>query len=259
MKLIIGCPIYDRAWILPFWLNKIEKQTISLADIGFVFEAVSDDTETLDLLFSFHENHSEIPCFDINFNSEQRHISHPQSGERRWFKERYLDMAIMRNNILEKVRGYSPEFYFSLDSDILLAESNTIEKLISRTQNLGVDAVSPLCFMTPTGIQFPNTMYWVDRPGGNALRQDSYNFGEFLNVDIIMAAVLMTKPVYENVNYRWHAQGEDLGWSSECFRFGANLWLDSSVYTPHIMGRQFLDEYIHFGDGRKELTLGAVK
>ena len=46
MKLIIGCPIYKRDWILSQWIRCILKQSLDISNIGFVFETAPDDIAT---------------------------------------------------------------------------------------------------------------------------------------------------------------------------------------------------------------------
>ena len=47
MKLLIGCPTYKRTWILPHWVRCLVTQSVSMADVGFVFEVSPDDEQTM--------------------------------------------------------------------------------------------------------------------------------------------------------------------------------------------------------------------
>ena len=47
MKLIIGCPIYKRDWILPEWIKCLISQSIDMNDVGLIFETSPDDFETV--------------------------------------------------------------------------------------------------------------------------------------------------------------------------------------------------------------------
>ena len=251
MFVVLGCPIYDRAWILPQWLACIEQQDIGLENLGFVFIGAPEDKETHDILFEFQEKHPELRCFDLTIDEKEEHRSHPE-GQRSWPRERYKAMARMRNLLLARVNVHRPDRFLSLDSDMLLENPRTISELAQITAV--VDAASPLAYMTFQGIRFPNFMSWVTVPGGKAARLYDYPIGQLFKVDVIMATVMMNKLVYENTLYEWHRQGEDLGWSTDCFRKGFRLYSASYLYVPHIMSRGALDEYNKNGDPRREMV-----
>lgn len=252
--IIIGCPIYDRAWILPYWFDAILKQDWPLEDIGFLFETAPDDKETLDLLWEFQATHPTIRCFDVQVNTVEEHFSHKE-GHRSWDRNRYLTMANFRNNLLDRVCCHRPDRYFSLDSDIILENPRTISELVQLTSQPNINAVAPLLFMTEEGPFFPNCMHWREAPNGQAGRADSYPFGTVFKSDIIMAAVMMTPLVYENTRYQWHRQGEDLGWSAQCAMRGYDLYIASYIYSAHIMSQAKLTEYRVCGDDRRAVTL----
>jgi hypothetical protein len=65
-----------------------------------------------------------------------------------------------------------------------------------------------------------------------------------------MAAKMMSKDVYSNVNYSLHSQGEDLGWSGNAAKLGYNLYSASYIYAPHIMHKAMLDSFLVNGDDR---------
>lgn len=254
MLVIIGLPVYDRAWILPVWFEAILKQDWPLEDLGFIFETAPDDKETLDVLWDFQTKHPEIRCFEVVVNLQDQHYTHPEGG-RVWSKERYHTMAKFRNNLLDRACCHQPDRYFSLDSDVILENPRTISELVQLTTQPNIHAVSPLMFMTAEGIAFPNSMYWLEQPGGKARRRPDYHFGTVYKSDIIMAAVMMTPAVYRNVRYQWHTQGEDLGWSTQCAMRGYELYVASYIYAAHIMSRAKLAEYEAGGDPRKVVTV----
>lgn len=246
---LISAPVYKREWILPDWFSAIESQDYPLEDIGFIFEAAPDDEETVQCLIDFAAKHPELRCFDIQINSQEPHKEHPE-GQRTWTRDHYDVMARFRNNLLNRATCVGPDRFFSLDTDILLEDSTTISELVRLTENL--DGVSPLMFMTPRDLNFPSVMTWA--PDGRAYRDSrSYNIGQLFRADVIMAAVMMSPLLYKNVRYKWHLQGEDLGFADECRNKGISLWSASYIYCPHIMSRQGLAEYKATGDPRKEL------
>lgn len=249
MKILIGLPIYKREWILPHWLRAIENQTIPLSEIGFLFELGPHDEATHDMLWEWHSRHPEVAVFDGIIREHEVHKHHAE-GQRQWARHDYHRMVDFRNNLLERAVGYQPERYFSLDSDILIPNPRTLEGLFQITAEPGTTA-APLCYMTPRNIDAPNVMTWIDKPGGRARRLlDQYPIGTVFEVGISMAAVMMSPEVYNNVRYRWHFQGEDLGWSAEVLRLGYKMYSASNIYAPHIMQEGLLEFYLQNDDQR---------
>lgn len=251
MKLIVGCPIYKRSWIFPYWVYCLENQSIPLSDVGFVFETSPDDSETLDYLKRWRSGRKDIPVFEIIERSDIPHFEH-EKNSRQWTMSKYHNMVEMRNNILSKVREYNPNYYFSLDSDVLLKHPSTLELLMAHVDS-GADAVNTLMYMTPFGTQFPSVMTWKNDEEGRAFREESYPLGSFFKSDIIMAAKMMSHDVYHNVNYEFHVQGEDLGWSLDAKRKGYDLYCASYIYTPHIMHEDMLAAFLKQGDEREAI------
>jgi hypothetical protein len=261
MKVLISLPIYKRDWILPYWFKAIEDQDIDLSDIGFSFQVASyeEDKETHHALMDWFGSHPQVACFALNTIPAINHHHH-DNGKRVWNVEAYDKMSRMRNALLDLGTSLDPDYYFSLDSDILLEDPKTISSLIDLAQP-GY-AVSPLMYMRHYGISYPSVMSWVDKPGGRAYRHlDSYKIGTVFQSDIIMAAVLMSKDVYTKTRYAPHRQGEDLGWSADCALKGFKLLSASNIYCPHIMhkssesmpgikGPGILDHYLNYGDDR---------
>lgn len=248
MKLLIGCPIYKRDWILNHWIRCVKKQSINGFDVGFVFEVGPDDTSTLAILEAWKKYDKTVPHFDIVVRKDIPHYQH-EPNSRLWTISKYENMVNLRNSLLTKVREISPDFYFSLDSDILLENPNTLELLIAHIKE-GADAVNPLMFMTPMGDMYPSVMTWL-RDGTNAAtRSTRYPIGSYFPADVIMAAKMMSKPVYENVDYTVHRQGEDVGWSWNCREADYKLFCASYIYAPHIMSQEYYTKYLQVGDNR---------
>ena len=240
-KVLIGSPVFKREWILPTWFRAIEEQKYPLDRIGFVFELGPNDPETEQILFDWHSKHPEVFAFDVHTEENVRHEMHPE-GTRPWTYSKYEKMATLRNNLLSRVRCLEPDRYFSLDSDIILSNKTTIAQLVHHTETL--DAVNILCHMHPKTERFPSVMSWVEQPGRKAKRlHDRYPIGTLFQADIIMAAKMMSKPVYMNTSYYAHRQGEDLGWSGDCARQGFKLWCASDIKADHIMHRWMLEEF----------------
>lgn len=251
MKLLIGCPIYKRDWIFPLWARAIEMQSISLSDIGFIFEASPNDEQTVSMMKTWRDMHPEIPLFEINIREDLPHFEHDENS-RQWTMSKYHNMINLRNSLLKRVREIQPDYYLSLDSDIIIKNPATLELMMGHIKD-GVPALNTLMFMTPFDTQFPSVMTWKNDEENRAYRESSYPVGQLFKSDIIMAAKMMSKEVYNNVNYQFHIQGEDLGWCLDAKEKGYDLFCASYIYTPHIMSRAMLDDFLKNGDKREAI------
>jgi hypothetical protein len=70
MKLIIGCPIYKRDWIFPAWAAAIERQSVNISDIGFVFITSSNDEKTIKCIDVWKNIHPETNMRKIPVNGQ---------------------------------------------------------------------------------------------------------------------------------------------------------------------------------------------
>ena len=252
MDLLIGCPIYKRNWIFPYWISCIENQGIDMSKIGFIFEASPDDVATITMLERYREVNTVSPVFEINIREDIPHFVHDE-GTRQWTLSKYENMVSLRNSLLKRAREIKPDYYYSLDSDVLLTNNNTINSLIGHIQS-GADAVNSLMFMTPSTTMYPSVMTWSEDIPDKGYRKQEYPLGTYFQSDIIMAAKMMSKDVYNNVDYKIHPQGEDLGWCDNAKKIGYNLYCASYLYTPHIMSQMMLQDYLSNKDPRENLA-----
>ena len=222
--------------------------------MGFLFVASSQDSETLDALFEFQARHPGLSYFNVVMDDEVQHEKHREPlghhdrlYSRNWRRASAIHrMVALRTTLMSYVREVKPRKFFSLDSDILLDDPTTIVQLDALTDTH--DAVNPLIYMSDS-TEHPGVMRWnVHGQRAGRFRFDS---GSLFRADIIMAAVMMSGPVYRQVDYSFHRQGEDLGWSLNAEAAGFQLWCASNIYSSHILSRKMFALYNAFGDARR--------
>jgi hypothetical protein len=136
---------------------------------------------------------------------------------------------------------------------MILMDPTAISQLVSLTESL--DAVAPLAYMTPEGIDFPNVMTFIPNTQmKQALRFGNYPLGTVFKVDVIMGAKMMSRSVYHRARYRCHSQGEDLGWSANCAELRLQLWSASHLYAAHVMHPSSLGTFLASGDSRRYIA-----
>lgn len=217
MKLLIGCPVKDRAWILPTWFHYARSACDEIGvDPHFVFVYGTSEDNTRDLLQGPHST--------IIYNDEvaEGYLPHVWNDI-----ERYQYMAAIRNQLLDMVRMSEADYFLSLDSDVLIAPG-TLTNLFETIEKC--DAVGGKLYMDPRG--YFNPSYGnINNVNGGIHREDAE--GVF-RVDVIMAMKLMNPKAY-NVDYVAHFQGEDVGWSLNAHYEGVKIKWDGRIASKHVM------------------------
>lgn len=235
LEFIVGCPVYKRDWVLPYWFAHVEQ---ACADLGVVphYLFVSDPTDEPT------QRVIEETVKALNRSCHAIYVEEPQhSGQRDWNAARYEHMIMLRNKLLEGVRALEPEYFLSLDSDILL-HPEAITYLVNAQTQYDFHAVGGKTFLTPigSGTWAPS---WANLSAEQTLIREDRS--TIMTCDCIMAIKLMTQKAY-NVNYEFHPQGEDIGWSVAAKRAGCYLGFDGRIGSKHIMQ----PDHLHIVDDR---------
>lgn len=229
MRIIVGCPVKHRDWILPSWFGHVE-QAFSVAGV------------TPEYIFAVDPRDSSTQVIKDECRARGRllhfvNIVEDQQGERshRWDKEdRLQHLTLVRNALLREVRRLEPHAFLSLDSDILITPQ-TVKNLWTTAweDERLFDAVGGKCYLG-AGV---DAITWGLYSEEQGLRRQEAS-GVFV-VDVIMAIKFMS-PAAFNVDYVYHHKGEDIGWSMACRRAGLTLGWDGRETCKHVM-EQFDD------------------
>lgn len=237
--ILVGCPLARRDWIITHYLE---------------YTATAIDRTGLDYRFIFLGDVASDPvfpaldiwCAEHNTSALKIQSVHDTPAERAhaWHAEDYYRMAALRNQLLQEVRKIQPEYFLSLDSDILLAPQ-TVTQLLETAEKF--DAVGGKCYMTPPqskpkryGIttEKRSPSYGKLKRNGNFTRSEAS--GVF-QVDILMAIKLMSQKAYD-IDYTYDHRGEDLGWSQNCRNAGLKLGWDGRTVNKHVWSPRHLYE-----------------
>lgn len=226
MKLLIGCPVRRRDWILPLWFEHVYAALPQDVEYNFCFITDPDDHKTVDICF-----HHSNPGSTIQFISEPH-----REDVRSWTKDRKAHMVWLRNILLDRVRKIKPDFFLSLDSDILL-NPEAISAMLELQSETNAIAVGGKTYMSWGDTYHVSAGMWKDHRMSAWRRVSSGTHP----VDIIMAIKLMTPEAY-NINYEYHKHGEDLGWCKALQQQTKHKpWFCGSVTNKHVMKPEFLN------------------
>lgn len=224
--LVAGCPVYGRDWIIGAWFDHIEDacRIAGIAEPHYAFVIDEADTATIDAINEACERHRRIAFY---FAASQ---ADGDDGHRGWNnRTRILWLTQLRNWLLGVVRPLQPDWFLSLDSDILLHPS-ALELGIGAAQERHFDAVGLKAYLSPSDL-CPNYCQLISE--GHMHRPDHEGV---IPADVIMAAKLMSPTAYA-IDYEFDHRGEDLGWSRRCKEAGLKLGHDGRVASKHVMRR----------------------
>jgi hypothetical protein len=224
MTLVVGTPVWRREWVLGQWFWFLE-QACKTAEIepSYVFVVDTRDHATEQVIRDACATHGrELHVVHVNEDQDQSRT------DRSWNTDRYRHMVWLRNTMLAKVRELDPDLFLSLDSDVLL-HADAIGRMIGLLDERTWVAVGSKCYLEPIGTRSPNYAF-LHNYDALARPDSTHAFG----VDVIMAIKLMTRLAY-TVDYEFHRNGEDIGWSKALTRRGGTLGWDGGICSKHVM------------------------
>lgn len=133
---MVGCPIFNRAWVLPKWLDSLAQQTPH-ADIALSFchTEGNDGTERIIAAEKLRDRFRYVDVY--NWKGGTEGVTHD------WTDLGKLNtIAAKRNKLLELARHSDAEFYLSLDSDVMVPDGG-LKTLLDTLQVSAAHAVCP--------------------------------------------------------------------------------------------------------------------
>lgn len=227
MLVVIGCPVKDRAWCLPYWFEAIDKQNETLKDrdvqgkIICILSASSDGTEEI-------MEHQGVEIIkDERPGRSTTNIDGHCWGE----PDTYDYMSSMRNQLVRTAVELKADYFFSLDSDIILPDDGLATLLDYAVDHPGV--IAPAVNMSVGGPNW-NQMDWLD-PYRPAFAERHARSGSGRS-DVVMGAMLLDRAGME-VQWSSHSQGEDVGFCLDAEAKRVPRWWLSEVKCQHLLYR----------------------
>lgn len=222
-KVMIGCPVRNRAWILPRYLQHLKKLEFPSEKIEYCFVINDCVDETLDILESFaYEQSSPVKLIRINFGQNQGHERGNYSFSR---------LASLRNLLLNGFLDSACDYLFSVDSDILLPPS-ALRCLLEDN----CDIVSALVC---NGHELGNQKIFniLSRKNGRWMHLLEFPRDRIFQVDCTGAAYLIKRGVIEayGVRYSTAMGAEDIGFCQSASSKGIKIYCDGRIECNHIM------------------------
>lgn len=237
-RLIAAAPVADRAWALPRWFHCLARQTRRPDGVLLIHSGeIRDDT---------WEAAVSAACahgFELNIqtNDLTAHARHDN--------ERFRTLAALRNELLERVGDLGAELLLSIDTDVMLTNAHTIERLEHHIDE-GADIASPATFLHPAAsdpaVEGDHTFWaynagwWKDGgtphdPTRDWVRHETQaiHWGSAHRIDIPMAVWLGNEKALD-CRYEWHRSGEDLGFAQDLDERDLLCVWDTGLRAEHI-------------------------
>lgn len=234
VKLVVGCPVWDRAWALDHWFDSL-RANCDPAETGLVFVVPPTDTASRDKInknkdgFAFCEIVPDRnPQYDRQLRQNDKHES----------------LARARNTLLKHVAAVAPEFYLSWDSD-LFAPPGTVQAMMAENKPI-MTLWTWLNRAAPRKVRHlpdPEVPEWIDcvweppmcatamKWDGvcrahhlDSRRWDQYASGVW-KADVVLAFKLMKREVYATTQYAPNVWGEDLPFNWSLHQRGIERWV----------------------------------
>lgn len=229
----IGCPVRNRAWNMKAYLLSLERTIYPQESIGFCFLVNDSTDETLEMLRDWkskkEQNYKFIDIKEVNLGA----IPDERTAATR--REIYHHLADVRNRLLDMVQRRDTDYFFSVDSDILI-QHNTLAKLVGEDKDVCAALVhNDRNINRKWPNRFVNIMV---ASNGQYKHYKDYPINDTFEVDVTGAVYLISKSVYNTIRYEWHKQGEDIGFCENAKRAGFKIYCNSELYCYHLMNQQ---------------------
>jgi len=249
----IGCPVRNRAWILPDYLAALQAIEHPAKQYLFLENDSTDETwRTIwDWLYALpsprtvswqvDEHHSERRQDGLLVSKRSDEAPGHRRGE--YGANAYAHLAAVRNRFIDLfLSETTAQFLISVDSDVIvppnileqllqLADDNTIvAAAISNIPDRPLDGYTCGNFLVNRGglLLHPTGDQLEKRPG--------YPLSGVLEVDVTGACVLLPRALLERgVRYAAHPQGEDFPFCEQAKALGARIIVTFDVRPEHRM------------------------
>ncbi|MGS0763111.1 glycosyltransferase [Syntrophomonas curvata] len=222
-KVMIGCPVRNRAWVLPSYLDCLQKLDKGLFEISYCFIINDCSDASPGILARFAREGPEPVTLIFK--------DHQQPGGFRRGEYSFSHLAKLRNFLLQAFLESDCNYLFSLDSDILVPPNTLVQLLRDQC-----DMVSALvCNGHELGD--PGIYNILQRGGeGSYLHIRDFPRNQVFPVDCTGAACLIKRSVIEaGTRYSGRRGGEDIAFCEAARTKGFGIFCDGRVECLHYM------------------------
>jgi glycosyltransferase involved in cell wall biosynthesis len=241
----IAAPCRNRSWVILRYLDGILNLNYP-KDKLILYWLVNDSTDqTLRMLQDFQQLHKheyrdiQIERIKTKAQEYKRTISKPPQFAEKYWQEVYLNIAKLRNKVIDKVLETNSDYWFSVDSDIILNDPETLNILLSEAK--------PIISAIINNDQIRNPHLLIQQAACNILNFDErgkvkhitgWEMNSTFQIQITGAVCLYKSEIFKNPNIRfgYSRMGEDIFFAQRVLEAGIETWTTSKVLPEHCMG-----------------------
>jgi glycosyltransferase involved in cell wall biosynthesis len=223
-KIMIGCPVRNRAWSLTYYLTSIKRLAYpeSRLEFCFIINDCIDETPQILEDFARREN-GRVRLIYYDLGQKYGHLRGQYN---------FSQLARLRNRLLEAFLESDAAYLFSVDSDILVP----VDSLSLLLQD-DCDIVSALvCNGEEVG---DNSIYniLVKDAAGNLVHCRDFPRDRVFPVDCTGAAYLIKRKVIASLGIRYSSDdgAEDIGFCRQAQEKGIGIFCDGRIECIHLM------------------------
>jgi cellulose synthase/poly-beta-1,6-N-acetylglucosamine synthase-like glycosyltransferase len=220
MKIMMGCPVQNRALIIAEHFMHIGTGEVELLDVDVVYLVNNSQDNTLKILeFLESETSDQFNSFKV-INDEDFDYADRRTSERDYHR-----IAEIKNKWLS-YRKKRNDYVWLVDSDVLTPK-NALSRLLSHNKDIVAGKV--LNNILAGGKEWYNAF----RVEGNVM--DTVEDGEeLIEVDITGACCLYSKEVLDaGVKFGYNHNGEDVALCLQAQKKGFKIYWDPLVQCKH--------------------------
>lgn len=231
--IVFGCPIANRSWVIDRWWSAINGKQVVDQQWSTVFMYSPSEDDTLAKLCALEGDVTILEAVEEIRTREEMDLH-------RWPETHFEHMSRWRNALLDHCEKVGAEWFFSVDSDIILPPmtAQRLQAVLGRFSGMNYGAIAPAVNMAVhIDAHAYNFMQWNPQSTDDAYRPTLPMPNEPFTVGVIMGAMLIHRSAF-HVRWEAHPQGEDLGWSRDAQRKDVRLLLDPTIQCNHLMKRR---------------------
>jgi hypothetical protein len=244
---LVGCPIRNRDWIAERYLQGIYNLNFDKKQIILYFLLNDSTDSTEQILKRFQQLHKhEYKDFIIDkvknrIPEYRRSISMNPNMANLYWEKVYTNIANLRNKVIDKVLELQADYWFSVDSDILIDNPETLNILINEGKGKFVisgvinndQLRNPHLPLQQAACNFLNF-----NEHGKVYHITGWNYTDLIECCVTGAVCLYSCELfkqYPNIRFCYDRGGEDVGLGRKFQEAGLKMYVTPKVICNHVM------------------------
>lgn len=225
IKVMIGCPVRNRAWILPRYIESLQNLDYPEELIEYCFIINDSSDNSFNILSDFAgQTKQQVKILTKNFGDKKT------LNEKRGIYS-FFHLSILRNHLLNAFLKSKCDYLFSVDSDILVPP-NSLKLLL-------MDNCDIISTLVPNGelLNDENLYNILNFTQGRWKHIRIFSRDRIFKVDCTGAAYLIKREVIEKYELRYSSLygAEDIGFCKDANSKGFDIYCDGRIECKHIM------------------------